>query len=162
MAHVSQLPCGSDGMCMLCKAKPAEEETLTCKTCATPWHVTCLSCKPETMAEILQWECPDCSTLLSELPPVAAGEALLDVGDGSGDLVAKVRAIEADASLTEMEKAWKRQQLMSGKAVLEKDVEEGEKEKYEDEDEEKDVLDLISGTLNCSFCMQLPERPVTV
>lgn len=25
-----------------------------------------------------------------------------------------------------------------------------------------DVLDLLDGSLNCSFCMQLPERPVTV
>lgn len=140
---------------MICKKKPAEEEKLTCKTCASQWHVACLSHPPATMGETLQWECPDCSTPPSDCPLVTIGKAVVD---GTGDLVAAIRAIEADASLTELEKAKKRQQLLSGKAGSEED-EGGVKKKVEGEG--KDVLDILSGTLNCSFCMQLPERPVT-
>ncbi|XP_028801856.1 E3 ubiquitin-protein ligase ORTHRUS 2 [Neltuma alba] len=154
MAHVTQLPCDCDGVCMVCKAKPADEEKLTCKTCASQWHVNCLSQPPETMAETLKWECPDCSVPPSDFPSVTVGKAVLD---GAGDLMAAIRAIEADSSLTELEKAKKRQKLMSGKAGSEED--EGSVKKVEGE--RKDVLDILSGTLNCSFCMQLPERPVT-
>lgn len=137
-----------------------EEECLQCKTCVTQWHVVCLSSPPATMAETAQWECPDCSTPPSDVAPVAVGKALLDgAGDGSGDLMAAIRAIEADTSLTEKEKAKKRQRLMSGKAALE---EEDDEAKKKGQGEGKDALDILSGTLNCSFCMQLPERPVTV
>ncbi|GAV82875.1 YDG_SRA domain-containing protein/zf-C3HC4_2 domain-containing protein [Cephalotus follicularis] len=144
MADGTQLPCDGDGVCMRCKAKPPTEETLTCATCATPWHVICLSLPPETLASTLQWHCPDCS-----------GDGVPAPGDGSGnDLVAAVRAIEADESLTVEEKARKRQELVSGKVGDGDDVQ-IKKER------ENDVLNLLDGSLNCSFCMQLPERPVT-
>ena len=148
MAHVSQLPYDGDGVCMLCKAKPSEEEKLSCKTCATPWHAACLApaSRPETLASTAQWECPDC-TSLDDAPAVKSDEC--------GDLIAKIQAIMADASLTEEEKAKKRQELMSGKAEVEEDEKKGAKKK-------KDVLDVLDGIFNCSFCMQLPERPVTV
>ncbi|XP_028787017.1 E3 ubiquitin-protein ligase ORTHRUS 2-like [Neltuma alba] len=154
MAHVTQLPCDCDGVCMICKAMPADEEKLTCKTCLTQWHVSCLSNPLATMAEAVQWECPDCSTPPSDIPPMTIGKAVVD---GSGDLMAAIRAIEADASLMEREKAKKRQKLLSGKAASEDD--EGGLEKAEGQG--NDVLDILSGTLNCSFCMLLPERPVT-
>lgn len=157
---ISQLPCDCDGVCMLCKTKPSEEELLSCKTCATQWHVACLSTPPATMAETVQWECPDCSTLPSEFPPAAVvGKGL--IGDSSGgDLMADVRAIEADDSLTEQEKAKKRQELLSGKAVAEDDDDKKGKKKVESDG--KNVLDILSGIMNCSFCIQIPERPVTV
>ncbi|KAM5573716.1 E3 ubiquitin-protein ligase ORTHRUS 2 [Rosa sericea] len=146
MAHVSQLPCDGDGVCMLCKAKPSDEEKLTCKTCVTPWHAACLapSSRPETLASTAQWECPDCTSISGGAPAVKSGE--------SGDLIAKIQAIMADESLTEEEKAKKRQELMSGKAEVEEEEKKGAK---------KDVLDVLDGIFNCSFCMQLPERPVT-
>lgn len=132
-----------------------DEEKLTCKTCATQWHVRCLSDPLSIMVEMFQWECPDCCTTPFDFPPVTIGKAVLD---GAGDLMAAMRAIEADASLTELEKAKKRQLLISGNAGLE--ANEGSVEKKV-EGEAKDVLDILSGALNCSFCMQLPERPVT-
>lgn len=125
---------------MVCKDKPLPESTLTCKTCTTAWHVTCLSSPPETLASTLQWDCPDCSTLFTVAPVQKSGE--------SGDLIASIRAIEADGSLTEQEKAKKRQDLLS-RGV-------GEAKSRDCE-----VFDLFDGSLNCSFCMQLPERPVT-
>ncbi|GLT63525.1 hypothetical protein SLA2020_360840 [Shorea laevis] len=138
--NVVQLPCDGEGACMRCKATPPAEETLTCATCVTPWHVACLALPPPTLESTLQWSCPDCS-----------GEPLLSAGaaaGGSSDLVAAIKAIEVDDSLTETEKARKRQELLSGKG----------KQKAE---EENSILDVLGGTLNCSFCMQLPERPVT-
>lgn len=81
----------------------------------------------------------------------------------SGDLVAAVRAIEADASLTERQKARRRQRLLSGQGGESSDEEREEKRKGKEKvEEENDVLKVVGMALNCSFCMQLPERPVTV
>ena len=66
------LPCEGEGICMACKNRPTAEESLTCKTCATPWHVTCLSVRPSSLADTLQWNCPDCS-LLSANPVSVSG-----------------------------------------------------------------------------------------
>lgn len=158
MAQVSQLPCDGDGICMLCQAKPSDLETITCKTCVTPWHVGCLSNPPETLASTLQWDCPDCSPPREDAPLPPPGNSPLPTAPSS-DLVAAIRAIEADASLTDREKAKKRQELLSGKSQSEKDGHDANKEKRKRGD---DVLDLFDERLNCSFCMQLPERPVTV
>ncbi len=176
MANVSELPCDGDGVCMVCKAKPSEEEKLTCKTCVTPWHLGCLKTRPETLASALQWECPDCTSISGgDSAPVAAPPA----GVASDDLIAKIRAIEADVALTDREKAKKRQELMSGRACDDDEKKKkktkknkrkrGEEEEEDEDDDEdvkeggdNDVLDLLDGSLNCSFCMQLPERPVTV
>ncbi|XP_059633421.1 E3 ubiquitin-protein ligase ORTHRUS 2-like [Cornus florida] len=156
MAHDSDLPCDGEGICMVCKTKPADNETLTCKTCVTPWHVTCLSApsRPKTLALAVQWECPDCSPVAGSDPqpgkPVGSESS-------SGDLIAAIRAIESDDSLTEQDKAKRRQDLMSRGAkstVME------EKEKMV-KDDNNDVLNLLDESLNCSFCMLLPDRPVT-
>lgn len=147
MAHVSQLPVDGDGVCMLCKGKPAEEETLTCTTCVTPWHVACLAVLPESLASCDSFECPDCAgTGITGAPAPVSAE--------SGDLVAKIRSIEADESLTEKEKARRRQELLSGKA--------DQKEKEKEEEGGFDVLSVLGESIKCSFCMQLPDRPVTV
>lgn len=138
-----QLPCDSDGFCMLCKSKPLETETLHCRTCVTPWHVPCLPLVPTTL---LDWECPDCSQLVDAPAPSIAGE-----------LVSAIRAIENDPSLTDEDKAKKRQELVGGSSSNPtSDHSNSNKTKT------NGVLDILNGSLNCSFCMQLPERPVTV
>ncbi|XP_022965844.1 E3 ubiquitin-protein ligase ORTHRUS 2-like [Cucurbita maxima] len=154
MAQVSQLPCDGDGICMRCQAKPSDLETITCKTCVAPWHVGCLSNPPQILASTLQWDCPDCSPPPEDasLPPPAS--CPLPVTP-SNDLVTAIRAIEADASLTDREKANKRQELLSGKSQSEKDDHDANEKRGDD------VLDLFDERLKCSFCMQLPERPVT-
>ncbi|KAG8365791.1 hypothetical protein BUALT_Bualt17G0008500 [Buddleja alternifolia] len=144
MAHVSDLPCDGDGVCMVCKQKAAEGEVLTCKTCVTPWHVTCLTIPPKTLADAAQWECPDCSD-----PSDAAGKPSVC----GGGLVEKIRAIESDASLTDREKAKRRQELLSGGG----------------NDEKKSaggvvvggVLGILGDKFNCSICMQLLDKPVS-
>ncbi|KAF6177112.1 hypothetical protein GIB67_005100 [Kingdonia uniflora] len=140
-----QLPCDGDGLCMLCKSKPTETETLTCKTCVTPWHSKCLSALPQTLASTLEWECPDCSLTI-------IGDNVGVVGS-SRDLIAAIRAVEADDSLTDRQKAVKRQELVSGVVA--------EDEKKEKWGEESELQAMLDESFKCSFCMQLPEKPVT-
>ncbi|PIN15659.1 Histone-lysine N-methyltransferase [Handroanthus impetiginosus] len=149
-----QLPLDADGVCMLCKEKPAEETTLACMTCATPWHVSCLSVLPETMASALKFECPDCSG-----DGLDGAQAPADTKQK--DLLARIREIEADDSLSEKEKAKRRQQLMSGR--VEGDEESRGNGEIDEEKEEKvsDILGVLGASFKCSYCMELPERPVT-
>ncbi|CAH9138695.1 unnamed protein product [Cuscuta epithymum] len=155
--QVSDLPCDGDGVCMACKSKPLENESLICNTCATPWHVACLSVRPESMSDAVRWECPDCSPPVTEDIHLAVKPApVVQASSSAGDLIAEIRAIEADEALTDREKAKKRQELLSGGA------------KAVDADSEKkngcgnnEVLNLLDESLNCSICMQLPDRPVT-
>lgn len=123
-----------------------------CRTCGTPWHVPCLSSPPESLASTLQWECPDCSGDFDPIP---------EPGEGS-DLVAAIRAIESDVSLTDEEKAKKRQQLMSSKAAVDDDEEEEEEKKSSSMGLDADILAALGDNFKCSFCIQLPERPVSV
>nr|GFB10047.1 E3 ubiquitin-protein ligase ORTHRUS 2-like [Tanacetum cinerariifolium] len=156
---MADLPCDGDGKCMICKATPPEEEKLTCKTCVTPWHTDCLTTsRPKTLADVAQWECPDCTDLgVSHAPLANAGS------EKSDSLVSAIRAIENDVMLSDVEKAKKRQELLSGKGggddVAGKDRASGSGGGGVGGG--SDVLKLLSGSFNCSFCMQLPERPVT-
>ncbi|CAH2047513.1 unnamed protein product [Thlaspi arvense] len=146
MALEIQLSCDSDGACMRCKVTIPSEECLTCSTCVTPWHVSCLRSPPKTLASTQAWECPDCSGVVD---PVSVSEADGFKPDGSS-LVAAIRAIEADESLTEAQKAKKRQRLLSGKG--------------DEEDEEKDTTDVLAAlkeSFQCIICLQLLEKPVT-
>lgn len=138
---MAQFPCDSNGVCMVCKQKPLETETLHCITCVTPWHFTCLPLAPTT---IVDWECPDCSQ-----PSLAADSLAPSI---AGDLVSSIRAIENDPSLTDEEKAKKRQELVGGSSTESEAINRGC----------NDSLDIFNESLNCSICMQLLERPVTV
>ncbi|KAJ8769997.1 hypothetical protein K2173_009080 [Erythroxylum novogranatense] len=144
-----ELPCDGDGNCMICKNKPPTEEILTCKTCATPWHASCLSSPPPTMAALLNWDCPDCSNPNPNPIPVAPTQA-----SSTSDLIAAIRAIENDSSLSDLDKAKRRQELLSKGAPSSSDS-------AKVNATNNHILDVLSGRLNCSFCMQLPERPVT-
>ncbi|XP_020107440.1 E3 ubiquitin-protein ligase ORTHRUS 2 [Ananas comosus] len=169
----TDLPCDGDGVCMVCRARPPEGEALTCRTCATPWHVPCLSAPPQTLAAAADWLCPDCSAPAAASPAAAAAPA---GGAAAAGLIASIRAIEADASLTEQEKARRRQILIGGAAADDDDEEDDDDDEDDDDGDANrkmkkkkkkgkggadDVLDLLDEKFNCSFCMQLPERPVT-
>lgn len=154
----TDLPCDPDGDCMICKKRVPEEESIVCSTCATPWHAPCLSRPPESLSSIASWECPDCAAPgpghdldVSAAPPAGAASGL----------VAAIRAIEADAGLTERQKARKRQELLSrrGPGLGGEDEDDEMKRR---KSAESDVLDLLDEKFKCSICMQLPERPVTV
>ncbi|KAK9108621.1 hypothetical protein Syun_024632 [Stephania yunnanensis] len=124
------------------------------------------------------WECPDCSPISAAAdddsvpPPTATATAMAttapsDASGSSRDLIAAIRAIEADESLNPSEKARRRQELLSGTAARPSDDEKSMKMKEKvgsaggGDDDGGDVFALLDGTFNCSFCMQLPDRPVT-
>ncbi|KAG2623593.1 E3 ubiquitin-protein ligase ORTHRUS 2-like [Panicum virgatum] len=139
------LPCDGDGVCMVCRAAaPPEVDLLRCSTCATPWHSPCLS-EPPALSDAATWSCPDCSGAAAPAAAPAAG----------GELVAAIRAIEADATLSDQEKARRRQELLAGSAATE-DADEDDGDGAGD-----DVLDIVGRSFSCSFCMKLPDRPVT-
>ncbi|KAL8126968.1 hypothetical protein AgCh_014038 [Apium graveolens] len=137
---MAQLPCDNEGVCLICKTTPSPNETLTCSTCVTPWHIACLAIAAQSSSSNV-WECPDCSDMTPAGAP-AAGE--------KSELVTAIQAIEADKSLTDNEKARKRQELLSGKAVGK-----------EDEEGRNEVADMIRLNFNCCVCFQLLVRPVT-
>ncbi|KAK1259641.1 E3 ubiquitin-protein ligase ORTHRUS 2 [Acorus gramineus] len=143
MAHVSDLPCDGDGACMSCKATPPPEDRLHCRTCITPWHVACLTRKPETLASVADWDCPDCSPTVTAAA-ASGGAAVVSGGSSSGELITAIRAIEADETLSEAEKARRRQGLLGGGGGA---VEEG------DDD---------CASFRCSICIEILDRPVTM
>ncbi|WVZ62651.1 hypothetical protein U9M48_012371, partial [Paspalum notatum var. saurae] len=146
-ATMPDLPIDADGVCMVCRATaPPEVEVLRCSTCATPWHTPCLSKPPPALSDAASWSCPDCS---GDAAPVAPAAPV-----AGGELVAAIRAIEADATLSDQEKARRRQKLLAGSA--------GEDENENVNDAAgNDVLDIIGKTFSCVFCMKLPDRPIT-
>ncbi|RCV15839.1 hypothetical protein SETIT_3G090000v2 [Setaria italica] len=138
------LPCDGDGVCMVCRAAaPPEVDLLRCSTCATPWHSPCLSERP-ALSDAASWSCPDCSG--SSSAPAAAPAA-------GGELVAAIRAIEADATLSDQDKARRRQKLLAGSAAAD--------DENKDEGEGDDVLEMLGRSFSCAFCLKLPDRPVT-
>ncbi|KAL9295995.1 hypothetical protein ACSQ67_021891 [Phaseolus vulgaris] len=147
-----ELPCDSEGVCMQCKAVPGEEERLLCITCNTPWHLPCLSTPPSTLAATTHWSCPDCSNL-DPHPPLPAPQR--------NDLVAGMLTIENDDSLTQTQKARKRQQLIAGKAPAQDDEDEEEETEENQSKPPPSVWEMLSRTIQCSICLNLPERPVT-
>ncbi|RZC48074.1 hypothetical protein C5167_041012, partial [Papaver somniferum] len=144
-ASMAQLPCDGDGVCMLCKTKPISElETLICKTCITPWHASCLTTP-------LEWDCPDCS--MSPVDDSVIMVSAVNTSSSSNELVSMIREIEGDTTLTDQEKAKKRQQLLSG-SLKSPDLDDDEKKSGGN-----DMMKILDDKLNCSFCMQLPDRP---
>lgn len=68
-----------------------------------------------------------------------------------------IRAIESDASLTDQEKAKRRQEVLCGGGGKAKE-EGGEK----NGGGSGGVLGILGDQFNCSICMQLLDRPVSV
>ncbi|KAK3139116.1 hypothetical protein QOZ80_5AG0378020 [Eleusine coracana subsp. coracana] len=140
---MANLPCNNDGMCMVCSAAAIpKDELLHCFTCTTPWHPPCLS-NPPALADVPRWSCPDCSGSEGPAEPAAAG--------AGGKLVAAIRAIQADETLSEQEKARRRQALLAGSATAGAD----------EDDVGRDVSDIVLEDFTCVICLNLPEKPVT-
>ncbi|KAG2398300.1 E3 ubiquitin-protein ligase ORTHRUS 2 [Vigna angularis] len=148
-----QLPCDSEGACMQCQAVPGEEERLLCVTCNTPWHLPCLSSPPTTLAATANWSCPDCSDIDPQPSPLPAPLR--------NDLVTAMLTIENDDSLTQTQKAKKRQQLMTGKSPAQDEDDDDDDEEEENQTKSTNVWHMLSQSIKCSICLQLPERPVT-
>eukprot|EP01018_Ginkgo_biloba_P021194 Gb_19211 [translate_table: standard] len=152
---MADLPCDGEGVCMVCKRVPPDTDVLLCNGCVSPWHMQCLN-PPLASAPSGDWFCPDCSlpTLHNE-EPVAVKSSMATPGD---DLVSRIRAIQCDPNLSENEKAKKRQELMAKGSPRKQGSEvKGGKESAK----RNKVLEMFDESLNCIFCIQLPDRPVT-
>ena len=173
MSTMADLPCDADGMCMVCKIIPPDGDVLLCGSCCSPWHMRCLN-PPLECVPLDDWSCPDCAPLsLSSTTPATAVKALPPSED---TLVGKIRAIQADDKLTDDEKAKRRQELMS-KGLHDhfpvsnktdaahnknRDAKNNDTDGKKQEQPRNETLELLDQSLNYIFCMQLPERPVTV
>jgi len=109
------------------------------------------------MTSALQWKCPDCSDT-----PVAGKWPVPTVSGAAGELIAAIKAIEDDESLSEREKAKRRQKLLSGKSGSGDNDDEKDDEEEEKLKDDNEILAILGENMKCSFCMQLPDRPVTV
>ncbi|GLJ04851.1 hypothetical protein SUGI_0004740 [Cryptomeria japonica] len=157
---MADLPCDGDGVCMVCKVVPPDCDVLLCNSCVSPWHMQCLN-PPLTAVPVGDWFCPDCSITNHEDQQRPCGVKSASDGD---DLISQIRAIQADPNLTEDEKAKKRQALMArgqGKKKAKEDEKGEEEEVKVSRPRRNELLELFDESLNCIFCMQLPERPVT-
>ncbi|KAI3847611.1 hypothetical protein MKW92_039199 [Papaver armeniacum] len=161
-----QLPCDGEGVCMSCKTRVvAETETICCKTCGSQWHASCLSKPIESLLLTLEWVCPDCCYLNDDNNDDAVVSndipSSSSIGESSShdknDLVRLMRAIEADSTLNDQQKAKKRQELMTGKTSDDDD----DKKKKKKTTGGNDVMDILGDNLICIVCRELPERPVT-
>lgn len=157
---MADLPCDGDGVCMVCKVVPPDCDVLLCNSCVSPWHMQCLN-PPLTAVPVGDWFCPDCSITNHEDQHHPCGVKSSSDGD---DLISQIRAIQADPKLSEDEKAKKRQALMArgqGKDKTKEGDKDGEEEVKVSRPKRNELLELFDESLNCIFCMQLPERPVT-
>jgi len=124
---------------MRCKVKPPPSETLTCGTCATPWHLSCLTEAPSSASDS-HWDCPDCSDLFSDQPVAPSGNAIPSA----------VLAIQADPSLSEQEKARRCQEILCGSSDLARN---------QTATNDDDVFDA---SLTCVVCFNPLDRPISV
>lgn len=124
------LPCDSNGECMVCKKATWEKETLTCNTCATPWHLPCLG--TPIAAHTSDWECPDCYSLPNQ--SISARSHIAPAVDTSEHQKGKTQ--EHSFTLPNF--------------------------KEDDVVDNNQILELFEESLKCSFCMQLPQSPVTI
>jgi E3 ubiquitin-protein ligase UHRF1 len=156
---MADLPCDGDGVCMVCKTVPPDSDVLLCNGCVSPWHMQCLN-PPLTAPPAGDWFCPDCSlsTTDNQSEPVVVNKSSGAPGD---DLISQIRAIQADPKLSEDEKARKRQELMASGSSKQQESS-GDVKGSNREAKRNKVLEMFDESLNCTFCMQLPERPVTV
>ncbi|KAL4384243.1 hypothetical protein GQ457_15G007100 [Hibiscus cannabinus] len=158
---VIQMP-GDDAFCMLCNTGSNFGEALTlCGVCQAPWHQSCLGLSREShFISDDDSGCPECENRVAA-SSFAAPE---------NTMISKILAIQADKSLTEEEKARKRQELVSGRSAVEPD-DKGEENKgkvdtLKDKAKvttkpNKGVSKVSDESFNCSICLNMPERPVT-
>ncbi|MCO5563798.1 hypothetical protein L7F22_017446 [Adiantum nelumboides] len=148
---MAELPCDADGKCMVCKVLPEDSQVILCNSCSSPWHMTCLH-PPMTEVPLGDWSCPDCDP--SDVAATsAAAPSSAPFTEDPDNVISQIRAIRADPTLSEQVKARKCQDIMSRA---------GTKAANGTEDKKKHkMLEIFDENLNCIFCMQLADRPVT-
>ena len=205
-----QLPCDPDGVCMRCKNHPPDEHVLICDGCTSEWHMHCMI-PPLTAVPAGRWQCPDCEEIAQAMAapsadtekagnistvsaaasvPTCAVPAGSALGEAS-DLVAQIQAIQNDPTLSEKERATRRQELLSGSHKAGKrpkpDAEPNgasdspnKRAKGEEKEQQggrrgegravgavggrrgEDDPSYISEKLKCPMCISVLDRPVSV
>lgn len=159
------LPLDSDDVCMKCKVKPKEVDCLICSSCTSPWHIACLS-NLSSNSQSENWSCPDCNIPTEFVVPVV--KSVENTEDAV--LLAKAREIESNAALSPKEKARLRQELFSPSSngnTSKSNGHVGNQSKKEEHNFESPVklsnaMQILDERMNCAFCLQMVERPVTV
>ncbi|CAL5207588.1 unnamed protein product [Lathyrus oleraceus] len=128
---------------MICNHKPLESEIVSCKTCATPWLVPCLPLRP---LKIFDWNYTDCSQPVDVNHVVDASAPPITCS-----LVSTIYANENGTSLTGEERAKKSHEVYDGSP----------KPPFENNKKYNDLYGIFYSKLNCTFCLHLPERPIT-
>eukprot|EP00897_Mesotaenium_endlicherianum_P008098 jgi/Mesen1/7316/ME000376S06491 len=160
-----ELPCDMDGKCMMCKVIPADDSVVLCSSCSSPWHMSCLN-PPLSEVPAGDWHCPDCRPADPSTPNQAPKATLQGSARPETDLVAKIRAIQADSDLSEAEKATQRQHLLAGassvpaNSKLTSENVRGTSQK-DGPGRSSGSVSFLDDKLNCIFCIQLVDRPVT-
>ncbi|PPR98127.1 hypothetical protein GOBAR_AA22546 [Gossypium barbadense] len=174
---VNQQPVDAE-LCMLCKASSNPgEDIILCIVCQAPWHQSCLiSSRESHFISDDYLGCPECENRingddLDTLTPMNNAAAASSFSAADNSMVAKILAIQADKSLTEEEKARKRQELLSGRPAVEspelEDKDDGEKNKCKVEKFKGKAKTTVEASkvsdesINCTICLNMPERPVT-
>ncbi|CAM6093487.1 unnamed protein product [Calypogeia fissa] len=162
------LPCDADGMCMVCKEVPLDDCVLLCCSCSSPWHMQCLN-PPLKSVPVGDWSCPDCN--MFSAPPISSSNAAANASAAvssstsipGNDITSKILAITADTSLTDEEKARKRQELMGSQSAVAQNGKKGgaDTSVQPAKGRRNETLEMLDENLNCIFCMNLAERPVT-
>ncbi|XVF54792.1 hypothetical protein PTKIN_Ptkin05aG0210100 [Pterospermum kingtungense] len=158
-----------NNLCSLCKTKTNNgKELMPCVLCEAPWHMTCLLSMREHFSYTDSFRgCPECPNRINLIPSDNDDDAAATSSSpGESTMVAKVLAIQADESLTEEEKARKRQELLSQGPVVEpKEAEDGEekkgKGKGKEKQKEKTKVESNDQSFNCSICLNMLDRPVS-
>ncbi|XP_022737361.1 E3 ubiquitin-protein ligase ORTHRUS 2-like [Durio zibethinus] len=171
-----------DDLCMSCKTKiNPRENFMPCIFCEAPWHMDCLILTRQSLAYPDDyWFCPECDKRIKDddegivifssmTMSKKEGASSSSHSPGENTMIAKILAIQADKSLTEEEKARKRQELVSGKAV-ETEEADGEKNKSKGKwkgkektrvEPEYQASEASDESFNCSICLNMLDRPVS-
>ncbi|OAE21365.1 hypothetical protein AXG93_891s1130 [Marchantia polymorpha subsp. ruderalis] len=156
-----QMPCETlDGPCMVCKIVPPNHQVLICDGCGSGWHMQCLV-PPLSSAPDGEWKCVDCEpgTVTLADPPSGVAE---------NGIVNQVRAIHADSSLSEEEKARRIMNLhcptalqMPRDTALSGQGSDGRGRRSEVRTKKTAAMDQLNENLKCMICLNLVDRPVT-
>lgn len=153
------LPLDPSGACMCCKEKPKPDSCLRCGSCASPWHIKCLRTRPVHPPQD-EWMCPDCDGTAERSGP---GDCIASLPPNDGQSLSQhLRSIENDCSLTDAQKAKRRQEYFTGPGQDDGQPSKRQKVSETASKNGSSALEILDEKMNCIFCLQVVDRPVTV
>ncbi|KAL2650224.1 hypothetical protein R1flu_018352 [Riccia fluitans] len=163
-----QMPCETlDGPCMICKVIPPSDRVLICDACGSGWHMNCLI-PPLDKAPDGEWICVDCEpgTFTSDATPAVVAPPSSGASENNS-IVAQVRAIQADSSLSDTEKAKRIMKLHCPTAFQTPGNDDNDDDSNagpadsEGMGSSKANENFLNENLKCMICLHIVDRPVT-